>query len=266
MEGFPEALKYLQKDTDWAENVPLLSDIISCEEKYRLAVENFLDPWINHYIVRHEADAYTAIQLLKQADKGKAHFLILEKLGADFQPPEALEASGYNPEASLFFGGMNASQLKHRVLTHRPVPALEVVSYEPEHAALIYYLLKEVYIVENPQDVPPEDHNSYVTVSGDVIRRQYSLTGGSVGSFEGKRIGRRRSLDQLSEEIQGLEEKIYQQKETLTFKSANLQSLKQNKSLKEAYRLATQKVNQINEQYVILRSKRNSSAKSLTTI
>jgi len=57
-----------------ARNAPLLSDILTCPEEYRVAIENYLEPYLNYYIVDHEAEAYDAINILSDASKGKAIF------------------------------------------------------------------------------------------------------------------------------------------------------------------------------------------------
>ena len=36
LEGFPEAIKFLKKKANWNKHAPLLSDIITCDEKYRV--------------------------------------------------------------------------------------------------------------------------------------------------------------------------------------------------------------------------------------
>ena len=76
LEGFPEAIKFLKKKI--AKNAPLLSDILTTSEEYRVAIENYLEPYLNYYIVEHEAEAYEAINILSDASKGKAHFFILD--------------------------------------------------------------------------------------------------------------------------------------------------------------------------------------------
>src|SRR5690606_31095193 len=76
LEGFPEAIKFLKKKI--AKNAPLLSDILTTSEEYRVAIENYLEPYLNYYIVENEAEAYEAINILSDASKGKAHFFILE--------------------------------------------------------------------------------------------------------------------------------------------------------------------------------------------
>ena len=76
LEGFPEAIKFLKKKV--GKNAPLLSDILTTSEEYRVAIENYLEPFLNYYIVEHEAEAYEAINILSDAAKGKAHFFILD--------------------------------------------------------------------------------------------------------------------------------------------------------------------------------------------
>jgi len=45
LEGFPEAIKFLKKKVEWTKNAPLLSDILTCPEEYRVAIENYLEPY-----------------------------------------------------------------------------------------------------------------------------------------------------------------------------------------------------------------------------
>ncbi|MEL7147620.1 MAG: AAA family ATPase, partial [Bacteroidota bacterium] len=58
LEGFPEAIKFLKKQQGWAKNAPLLSDVLTCPEEYRVTIENYLEPLMNYYIVENEAQAY----------------------------------------------------------------------------------------------------------------------------------------------------------------------------------------------------------------
>jgi chromosome segregation ATPase len=52
-----------------------VSDILTCPDEYRVALENYLEPVMNYHVVQTEAQAYEAIGLLCEAGKGKAHFL-----------------------------------------------------------------------------------------------------------------------------------------------------------------------------------------------
>ena len=44
LEGFPESIKFLSSQKDWAKNCPLLSDLIYVREEYRIVIENYLEP------------------------------------------------------------------------------------------------------------------------------------------------------------------------------------------------------------------------------
>ena len=112
LEGFPEAIKFLKKDSK-LKDAPLLSDIISCDEKYRVAIENFLEGYMNYYIVNTQEDALEAVQLLTDSSRGKANFFILEKL---------------------------AAYEKHAETTQSATAALSVVDYDPKYNNLIHYL------------------------------------------------------------------------------------------------------------------------------
>ena len=78
LEGFPEAIKFLKKNSSWAKDVPLLSDLLTTDEKYRVTIENYLEGYMNYYVVDTEAQAIAAIQLLSDASRGKANFFVLE--------------------------------------------------------------------------------------------------------------------------------------------------------------------------------------------
>ena len=80
MEGYPESVKFLHKNTQWNIQAPILSDIIYVQENYRTAVENVLAPYLNYYIVNNLEEGLQAIDLLDTNKKGKANFLLLDKI------------------------------------------------------------------------------------------------------------------------------------------------------------------------------------------
>ncbi len=255
-EGFPEAIQFLQKDSNWAKNVPLLADLIVCEEKYRKAIESYLSLWINYYVVNTAEEAWQAIGLLQDAQKGKANFFILEELASLPIPEDFKLKNQQNP--SIFFGGLNVAALKTEN-THLPIAALEVISGEEKHLPLLYHLLSNLYILPDVSELekyPLSKKHQLVSLSGEVIKRDFQIAGGSVGASEGKRLGGAKNLERLSQEIQALEQNIYSQEEDLRFQQANLKSLKENNTLREAYQLKQKQVNQFNEATISLSSKK----------
>lgn len=191
LEGFPESVKFLKKSANWVKDAPLLSDIFYTDETYKVAFENLLEPFLSYYIVEARVHAYQAIKLLSDAAKGRANFFVLEEL-ADYECKEKVEIEG-------------------------AVPALDVVEVGEKYMKLAEFLLDGVYVVNQDQMIPEDvpDGLVFITRQGDLQRRKFRLGGGSVGLFQGKRLGRARNLQKLDKEIKGLEKELNQLKTQL---------------------------------------------------
>ncbi|MCG8307910.1 MAG: chromosome segregation protein SMC [Cytophagales bacterium] len=201
LEGFPEAIKFLKKKARWNKNAPLLSDIISTHEKYRITIENYLEPYMNYYVVEDEDEAFKAINLLSDAAKGKAHFFILNKFG---------EFHSRDPK-----------------IFDNAIPATEIVEYENKYKHLVAHILDGVYIVSGPESNIPEDReNVFITENGKVTKRKYSISGGSVGLFEGKRIGRAKNLEKLQVTVKKYQAKLDEIEENYRERQHELDQLK----------------------------------------
>ncbi|SDK32657.1 condensin subunit Smc [Catalinimonas alkaloidigena] len=205
LEGYPEATRFLRKEESWQQNgsatatrTPLLPEIISCPDEYRTALEHFLEPWMNYYVVQHDSQAQAAIALLDQAKRGKASFFVLDRFqGYASRPVPALADA---------------------------VPALSVVQYDERYAELVHFMLDRVYFVTPgfaASDVPPGQ--TCVSTDGKFLLRAYSLSGGSVGAFAGTRLGQAQRLTTLQEEITQLEA----EQETLEAEKATLEARRQ---------------------------------------
>ncbi|HVD99463.1 MAG TPA: chromosome segregation protein SMC [Cytophagaceae bacterium] len=202
LEGFPEAIKFLKKNASWGKEFPLLSDILTCDEKYRLSIENYLEPFMNYYVVETEAQAIQAVNILNNSSKGKANFFVVSKF-VNFVP----------------------SPLKQHPDT---LPAINIVEFDPMYKGLIQYMLDEVYILINNQDNMPADPNAvFISQNGKITKRKYSIHGGSVGLFEGKRIGRAKNLEKLENEIKDLTLELEGIKGNLDIKISELARLKE---------------------------------------
>lgn len=238
LEGFPEAIKFLKKETSWSKNAPLLSDILTCPEEYRVTVENYLESYMNYYIVDTEAEAFKAINILSDASKGKAHFFILDRF------------EKFKPTQTDFI--------------ENAVAATEVVEYDPKYKKLIGYILDNVYIssFENPEGTDHRD-TVLITKNGKVIDRQFSISGGSVGLFEGKRIGRAKNLEKLSSSIKKLTTKLNEVKSNLEEKVSDLNRLKEN-NYEEQLEQVQIELAQIKEEHVSFATKQEQFSNLLT--
>lgn len=180
LEGFPESIRFLSGSKEWRKDTPLLSDLIYVKEEYRVAIENYLEPYLNYYVVANLAEAFQAIELLSRSQKGKANFFLLDAF------------SGYTAPVVLLPGTIQAVDLVETDMTYRN---------------LFSYLLENVLVTEKEElkDSLPSDNFVLLSKSGKFIQRKFSISGGSIGLFEGKKIGRKKNLEILDNAIKRLE-------------------------------------------------------------
>ena len=207
LEGYPQSIRFLKKNAPWKKSAPLFSDILFCQEEYRIAIENYLEPFMNYYVVDNYADAIAAINLLNSSSAGKAGFFILDNyqtidISADSKPPLSC------------------------------VSVLEAIEVDKKYKNLCTYLLQDVYFVNDNletdlNDATMESGLVYLGKSGKFSKTKHTLWGGSIGLFEGKRIGRAKNLEMLAKEIGELEQenkKMNLQIIDLTIEITNLKS------------------------------------------
>lgn len=177
MEGYPESVKFLHNNSGWNHTTPILSDIIYVKEEYRTALETVLDPYLNYYVVNDLQEGLQAVRLLDENKKGKANFFLLNKLN---------EFSSSVDNNSVLAGAISA---------------MNVIEVDEKYISLAKYLLANVFIAENEDAL--QNSNGFVVIekNGKYVKGKYSLTGGSVGLFEGKKIGRVKNLEKLQDEI-----------------------------------------------------------------
>ena len=177
MEGYPDSVKFLHNNYGWNHTAPILSDIIYVKEEYRTAVENVLEPYLSYYVVNNLQEGLQAVHLLDEHKKGKANFFLLDKLNES--PAEIHDLSSL-PGA---------------------ISALDVIEIDERYTGLARHLLSNVIIAENEEALQNSNGLVVIEKSGRYVKGKYSLTGGSVGLFEGKKIGRAKNLEKLQEEI-----------------------------------------------------------------
>lgn len=205
LEGFPESIKFLSKAQDWNVTAPLLSDVIYCDQQYRVIVEQILEPYLNYYVVQSWDEAARAVKLLGFAQKGRANFFIR----SEFTHSPATE----------FRDGM--------------APLLDHIQIEAGYEHLVRQLLHHVYVTDgSPLD--PQLHMegtedlTIIDRQALMIRRAGQLAGGSIGLFEGKRLGRKKHLEHLENEIIELRQSWHQmqhQVDRIQHQLTNLQAI-----------------------------------------
>ncbi len=231
LEGFPESIKFLNNNKNWDTKAPLLSDIIYVKKAYRVAIENYLEPYLNYYVVEDMEQAFKAVKLLNNTQKGKANFFLLDAF-SDYVAP------------ITHFG--NASR------------ATELVEVDDKYRQLCNFLLSNVFITNQDISTLPEQLEDAKVVilaqEGSFIKKKFSLSGGSVGLFEGKKIGRKKNLEMLEKIIKKLDrEKDLFTTELLELK-ANLNTLKA-ESGKNSIETERHLFNQLSQQKISIKTR-----------
>ena len=175
MEGYPESIKFLHKNPNWNHTAPILSDIIYVKEEFRAAVENVLEPYLNYYVVNNLQEGLQAVHLLDNNKKGKANFFLLDK---------------FTENGAAAMTGGNGT-----------IPAMDVIEVDGQYRHLAEHLLGNVFIAESEEALENSNGAVVLEKSGKYVKGKYSITGGSVGLFEGKKIGRAKNLEKLREQI-----------------------------------------------------------------
>ncbi|MDE3248077.1 MAG: chromosome segregation protein SMC [Bacteroidota bacterium] len=193
MEGYPDSVKFLHNNSNWNHTAPILSDIIYVKEEYRAAVENVLEPYLNYYVVNNLQEGLQAVHLLDDNKKGKANFFLLDKLN-------------------------NESPVASSHVIDDTIPAMDVIEVDEKYRNLAVHLLGNVFIAGSEEALANSNGSVVLEKHGKYVKGKYSLTGGSVGLFEGKKIGRAKNLEKLAEEIQAQEGVVNLLKAEIQFK------------------------------------------------
>ncbi|MFM6954077.1 MAG: chromosome segregation protein SMC [Sphingobacteriaceae bacterium] len=235
LEGFPESIRFLKKNTNWAKQAPLFSDILFCKEAYRIAIENYLEPVMNYYVVQSQQEAIQAITLLSDSAQGRANFFILD----------ALKAS--------------AKKTEKQVQSPNLIAALDIIEVDAQYRPLCELLLKNVFVIESGEEEEltntlPQEGQILLSSSGKYSKSTYAMAGGSVGLFEGKRIGRAKNLENLAKEISKLTQTLSTLHASIEKESQALETLKTT-SQQAQNSLKEQAVQSLNNEYISIKTK-----------
>lgn len=193
LEGYPNSIKYLH--SHWKHKAVVLTDIISVPNDLKGVLEHFLEPYLNYFVVENIDAASDAIRTLNHAQQGKANFFLLDK---------------FNDKAETI-----------SIDLINTTPLISMIDCEPKYQRLLSYLLKGVYVFDGRLEELKHnlEYEQYIFLAkdGSFVKQSNTVGGGSVGLFEGSRIGRKNQLEQLHKNIniiaaekQKLENEIHQ--------------------------------------------------------
>jgi chromosome segregation protein len=131
---------------------------------------------------------------------------------------------------------------------------MDVIEVDAQYRELAQYLLGNVYIAESEEALINSNGAVVLEKTGKYVKGKYTLTGGSVGLFEGKKIGRAKNLEKLHDEIVAQEAVVLELKNNI--QSLHNQVIAFNEQLKEnAIRQTEGEINQLTNQLFATRNK-----------
>lgn len=170
----------------------VVADLLRVADGCDLAIESALGPRLQDLVCETGEDAHDAIEYLKQERAGRATFLPLDLLRQEPPLPDAERIRAMPGVVGL---------------------ALDLVSCSAEFDLVRRHLLSRLVVTE---DLPAalrvrragHDRITLVTLEGDLLRPNGSVTGGSADRKGAPLLGRRREIDQLRREHEDLDTRL----------------------------------------------------------
>lgn len=175
-------------------NVTLLgtvADVISVPEGLETAIEVALGTGLQYIITPHEKDAKRAIEWLKQHRAGRCTFLPLNNIKGSTFPQ---------------------NYAKHWQEPGCLGPAVNLLDFDPKYSPALNALLGRVVVVEDldtalmmQRKLP--SFSRIVTLAGEVVMPNGSLTGGSINQRSSGILTRKNEIARLKQEAAAYQEK-----------------------------------------------------------
>ena len=171
-DDFSEPVQFLATSNEWSSaDMLTVADVLSCDDAHRIAIDSALGEFASCIVVETENEAKAAIKSLRSHEKGRATFLVLERLASIAAPKSD---PSFAPLGKLV----------------RPI--------DPAYASLIPLLFSGCYLVDSLDGLPANLPGRMFTSSGEwsapngTIHAGSEATGSSPASA---RLGRREQLD-----------------------------------------------------------------------
>ncbi len=210
-EGYAGSVKKLLKESEKNEAfrknmVGTLASLITVPEKYETAIETALGNAIQNIVTRNENDAKVLIEYLKQNQFGRATFLPITSM----RPRNLSDAD----KKLINVAG------SHGI-------AKDLIKYGLDIENVISNLLGATVVVDNLDIAIKLAQNTrftykIVTLDGDIINPQGSMTGGSKKSEAVNLISRDREIKTLAEQIEKFKQEITSSNDTFAEMKAKL--------------------------------------------
>jgi len=173
-DDFGESVKFLADQKDWTPTELLtVADVVSCADGVRLAVDAALGAFAGCIVVQTDDEARAAVSKLRAKDKGRATFVVLDRLGA------AAGSSAKPPAGS------------------KPLRSAVRVA-DSRYESLADLLFRDAWLVESVDAVTAPASGRSFAPSGEWMDASGMIHAGSTSegaSPAASRLGRREQLD-----------------------------------------------------------------------
>lgn len=194
-EGYSKTVKSLllacDKEKDLKKNLRgVLSELISVDKKYQVAIEMVLGGALQNIVTDTEEDAKKLVEYLRKNNLGRATFLPISSVK-----------------------GKKIDKFTKNKIKGEAIIASDAIKTDKEYSQIILSLLGRTVIVEKMEDaIALAKENGYsfkiVTLKGDLINPSGSISGGSYTQKTVNILGRKEQIKELEEEIKKISEEI----------------------------------------------------------
>ena len=186
-EGYNYAVKLVMGEPHLKGLYGTVGDLINVPRGYEVAIDTALGSRMQNIVCRDDESAGSAIRVLKTRRAGRLTFLPVESMRVSQRRSE----SGLEDEAG--FIGI----------------AADCVTYEPEYAKIMEYLLGGIAVVKTLNDALriSKKHGGlrYVTLDGEFINPSGAITGGSQKNSSAGILERKNRLNEVQKAVYQLE-------------------------------------------------------------
>jgi chromosome segregation protein len=179
-EGSSEGAKFLLSQPRWQSGqLTSVADVVSTDAKYRVAIEAALGDAATYLIVQRAEDAFAAAEDLRKNDKGKATFIILNRV------PRIRRRKPRSEPGVLWACGLIRAKEPYRSL----------LSFLLDGYAVAGSLEEAKRVISDLAGV------RCVTVEGEIVGTAGVVRGGGLRQDEGGFIGKREQVGELEADV-----------------------------------------------------------------
>ncbi len=196
-EGFSESVQYvMSRRKQFGGLIDTLANLVDTSEKYRPALESYLQEIANYLVVEEENTAREILQEIRHHKKGRLTLVPLSLLHP---------ARNGAADPSVFNG--------------KAVPLKQVVNFDKQYQKLFNFLFDRVIVVPNMESglswYKKHPEFNYLTLEGEFIGDWGHITGGESGRSVNL-IGRKQQFARLQEEYERLRQQFQTVEEQLS--------------------------------------------------